>query len=723
MEEEPPRSSRPVRVTRSSKKAKIDISETQAAAPTTKPQAPKPRTRLVRKKGILAELQNFPLDVLFEIFGHLSPYDLLKLARTNKEFRRLLLNKSFISVWKTALARVPGLPPCPPDMSEPAFANLAFSPHCFSCLGLAKSVTWQLRVRYCARCAKEKLEPLVHHNRSAVYLNQPPDAKLKFLRLYIGDYVPNTYSKKMARMTHLFAIDDFAEEFFALPDTERTKFLEERKEYLAERRAHAGLCEAWSLTQVMDRSAELHQLREDRRIAVEKELEDLGWGDEVKGIKAPDSLAKHKLVDRPQRLTSKIWVNIKPGVLKFMEEMRQKRLKREFNLVLFERKTIAMDILIEYKKANPDDNTFMPSPADFCDIPICREILHQPVEVEVNRESFGDIIPRLATIMDEWRGSIRKELVKRVQDFQKDKDTTQALELATTVFICLECNNPSGRFFDDDIYTGMSSSSLLFYPQVQAHRCFSRKSAFLYNNDSEEPPDPISIVADYFAKRVAWNSSDVAFSNDASSTVAELVKFIGLNPLTATVMDIDNLNLRFHCQVCLQQGYSTHPSGPLLSWRAAVRHFRDAHMRHNTIPKTFKKIQVEHIPETVMAAETEHRAKHEGIWLCVLCRDTKKENRPLTMTEMANHFRHAHEKESALVRNEDYCLHFAAPDLQASVNALRVGSKNGQLEVVSQQRLPEIYDLFDLDDSMDEDDFYDSEEDLFDSLFGFHYFL
>ncbi len=110
------------------------------------------KTRTVRRKsGKLAEILNMPLDVLFEvripvsqprvipltdlfqIFAHLAPYDLLKLARTTKAFRRLLLNKAFITVWKAALEGVPGLPPCPADMTEPEWSNLVFSPNCHVC--------------------------------------------------------------------------------------------------------------------------------------------------------------------------------------------------------------------------------------------------------------------------------------------------------------------------------------------------------------------------------------------------------------------------------------------------------------------------------------------------------------------------------------------------------------------------------------------------------------
>ncbi|KAG6916763.1 hypothetical protein DXG01_005508 [Tephrocybe rancida] len=88
------------------------------------------KTAKKRAKGKLSGLVDLPIDVLFEIFGQLKPFDLLKVARVTKELRRLLMHRSSRSVWQTALESVPDLPPCPPDMDEPAWVNLAFDPHC-----------------------------------------------------------------------------------------------------------------------------------------------------------------------------------------------------------------------------------------------------------------------------------------------------------------------------------------------------------------------------------------------------------------------------------------------------------------------------------------------------------------------------------------------------------------------------------------------------------------
>jgi hypothetical protein len=58
------------------------------------------------------------------------PLDVLRLARTTKQFRRVLMHRSSLSVWIAARKNVPDLPDRPPYMSEPQFANLVFDTHC-----------------------------------------------------------------------------------------------------------------------------------------------------------------------------------------------------------------------------------------------------------------------------------------------------------------------------------------------------------------------------------------------------------------------------------------------------------------------------------------------------------------------------------------------------------------------------------------------------------------
>jgi hypothetical protein len=70
-----------------------------------------------------------------QILSRCSPLDLLRLARTTKAFRALLMSRSSIAIWRSARQlssdrQVIDIPECPPYLSEPAYANLAFDPHC-----------------------------------------------------------------------------------------------------------------------------------------------------------------------------------------------------------------------------------------------------------------------------------------------------------------------------------------------------------------------------------------------------------------------------------------------------------------------------------------------------------------------------------------------------------------------------------------------------------------
>ncbi|KAJ7897220.1 hypothetical protein B0H14DRAFT_2312791, partial [Mycena olivaceomarginata] len=59
-----------------------------------------------------------------------KPLDVLRLSRTSKEFRELLMHKSSRSIWRSSLNNVKDLPPCPPNMTEPQWISLVFDHVC-----------------------------------------------------------------------------------------------------------------------------------------------------------------------------------------------------------------------------------------------------------------------------------------------------------------------------------------------------------------------------------------------------------------------------------------------------------------------------------------------------------------------------------------------------------------------------------------------------------------
>lgn len=108
------------------------------------------RKRGKRNQGRLHRMLDMPLDVIHEVREvsptrieyldlmyripkiclYLLPKDLLNMARTSKELRAYFMSRNTQRLWQAARLNIPDLPPCPDDLSEPAFANLVFDPHC-----------------------------------------------------------------------------------------------------------------------------------------------------------------------------------------------------------------------------------------------------------------------------------------------------------------------------------------------------------------------------------------------------------------------------------------------------------------------------------------------------------------------------------------------------------------------------------------------------------------
>jgi len=77
-----------------------------------------------------------------QIFSLLHPRDLLRVSWTTKAFRSVLSDRSSKPIWKASLASVDGLPPCPSDLPEPAYATLLFNPYCSVCDGSMVVFSW-----------------------------------------------------------------------------------------------------------------------------------------------------------------------------------------------------------------------------------------------------------------------------------------------------------------------------------------------------------------------------------------------------------------------------------------------------------------------------------------------------------------------------------------------------------------------------------------------------
>jgi hypothetical protein len=106
---------------------------------------------------------------------YLEPLDILRLSRTSKDLRNLLMPKSSEYIWRAARLNIEDLPPPPSDMNEVQYANFMFDKYCqvshicfipvwklnrpssekvcgyYPC----DNVFWAVRLRACKKCLNQ----------------------------------------------------------------------------------------------------------------------------------------------------------------------------------------------------------------------------------------------------------------------------------------------------------------------------------------------------------------------------------------------------------------------------------------------------------------------------------------------------------------------------------------------------------------------------------------
>ncbi|VDB85133.1 unnamed protein product [Peniophora sp. CBMAI 1063] len=301
-----------------------------------------------RKKGRLSVLPTLPLDVLFEIFTHLGPADLLHLSRTTKAFRAVLLSRQSAFLWNTVCDGVNEMErfPCPEGVSLPVWANLAYGgPWCDAdgCQARAHKVLWNLRRRLCKSCATEVLvDALEAYDILDDYCLL---MTVELCDILPCDYTSRGHSNKTPLLYSLSEVQAYAHEIEELSQiyrmTQPLGFgsadnagfdraladLHERKAAsLVARKAHARACEDAERIRSEMRLDELWKIKEDRFHEIKTRLMAMG----VDEVDAHSPLMRaHKEVNKSQPLTERVWTRIRPILRSEATRIRDRRLAQE----------------------------------------------------------------------------------------------------------------------------------------------------------------------------------------------------------------------------------------------------------------------------------------------------------------------------------------------------------------------------------------------------------
>ncbi|KAL4252494.1 hypothetical protein ABKN59_002771 [Abortiporus biennis] len=569
------------------------------------------RRNLRGRRGSLKMLLEMPLDILYDIFSCMHPMDLLNLARTNKDFRSLLMNKLSANLWRASRATVEGLPECPRFLSEPAYANLAFDGHCYNCFKPAKHVIWEFLVRYCNKCKDEMTTSSV-----TVFLT---------MNLLDNLIVPNSMVcliRDKHRQTCMHVPDEanVLRKYQSLTEDERPGFVQDRRDLVRDIEAFVPKAQAWYRTKQHARSEELETIRKNRLQGILQRLRDIGWADELERLKTQEyaPLMKIASVRLSKPLTDRTWQTMRGEVIRCMENVKARRLRVERVELLKSRMVVLKEVLDSVHPGYEARKRGLPPLVEWAMMPQIQVILDTPDNVTVDKSHLGFLKDDWSTLSQSWREGVVDDLRNLARKYVVLHDDVDPLSLVvTSCFYCKRC------------------CKVYIFPSILSHSC--KLIPFV------DPPRPPSTdlnyedcIKDLLRVTGRWNTENVEIDGDLTESIIEA---FGLDPFRATPQEMDQLKTRISCKLCDRD------IRPIMSWRAAVVHYYTQHSE-----KTPKWDSVDE-EELKMAEPLEANAaiayEKAPLWYCRHCPTTLSRSYGRTKSSAETHLLQSHGIENA----------------------------------------------------------------------------
>ncbi|KAL1660197.1 hypothetical protein GGF50DRAFT_63704 [Schizophyllum commune] len=398
-----------------------------------------------RKRGKLSALPDMPMDILYEIFRSLHPSDLLHLARTTKAFRSLLMNRSSAWLWKDGYAAyAEDLPPVPDDLTIPQFVSLAYDRICHFCNAPSgvTNIIWTARVRACKKCLSDKDVFVTERTRDQTFSRLAGGhVSIPYHSECLPVVTVRSSSRGLERLYPVNTVKQLAHDYArdakdkAWGWQETSAWFAEKSKLYRAKVQHAELCESWKDAREKERGDELKQVRDSRQADIVRRMTALGWGDEIEKL-GLGKFGKYKHVRKSQKLTEKMWLQIKDELVDYLKEVKMKRLEEEKLETRWDRYKLLVEVYNEYRLAQPL-NAILPNVGDIAvHEDVSRIIEGTPWNQELTKVDLRavlDAIPK--SFFDDWLQRCETALVQVLNTARRKKRATRAdLKLAATAF-------------------------------------------------------------------------------------------------------------------------------------------------------------------------------------------------------------------------------------------------------------------------------------------------
>ncbi|KAJ3770337.1 hypothetical protein FB446DRAFT_790599 [Lentinula raphanica] len=495
---------------------------------TNKQRMPNQFRKVRGKLGLLQRLaKDVPLDVILEIFCYLEPRDLLRLARTTKDLRGMLMTKSSVNIWRSALENVEGLPPCPPDLNEPQYANLLFEPHCHICMhsGRCDNILWNFRMRACQKCVMNFPNTLFDCIGGHP-LSRGPNS----------DVIPREVAKISGRYYDLWNMEiaqRYRAEYDALETVDRDAWLTRTRNERRALKEHSRECVEWCKLSFKTRADELDVIRKERRAAILDRLQEIGLREEAETVMQDpfynatnEPFSNHKLVRQAKKLTDYGWDSIKDELVSLLAKCKDDRADREQEK-LFDSRALRARKLYDAILSKSDLREPFPSIGDVLSHEKLQDLLWDTPDDDSLTDDIlrSKLLEHLPESVEEWRDVVDHYLLERVLQASRPTATHNDLHLATSVFKCIGCYQP------------------LYYPQLYYHRCYALQSFFTIFDENDDG------TIDYHRP---WTHRSLRFSETHAERAEMIVKACSLDPNTVTFQEMYDANPLIECTTCTQ---------------------------------------------------------------------------------------------------------------------------------------------------------------------------